>query len=43
MTAFHHHTPLKWIVVAVLATLVTWLVFRGYLSPDFLVSFSMYC
>lgn len=43
MTASHNHILIKWIIVTVLATLVTWLAFRGYLSPDFLVSFSMYC
>lgn len=43
MIASDNHILIKWIIVIVLATLVTWLAFRGYLSPDFLVSFSMYC
>lgn len=43
MIASDNHILIKWIIVTVLATLVTWLAFRGYLSPDFLVSFSMYC
>jgi len=34
---------LKWLVFVVLAVLVSTLAFRGYLSPDFLITLSMYC
>lgn len=43
MTAPGNRILIKWMIVAVLTTLVTWLAFRGYLSPDFLVNLSMYC
>lgn len=29
-----------WVVLGALAALLTYLAFRGYLSPDFLISFS---
>jgi hypothetical protein len=29
-----------WAVLGVLAALLTYMAFRGYLSPDFLISFS---
>ena len=31
---------LVWILVAILATLVTYVIFRSYLSPDFLLGFA---
>lgn len=34
---------LKWLIFAMLAALVSTLAFRGYLSPDFLITLSMYC
>ncbi len=43
MTAPGNRILIKWMIIAVLTTLVTWLAFRGYLSPDFLVNLSMYC
>lgn len=43
MISPNNHIRIKWIAIAVLATLVTWFAFRGYLSPDFLVNLSMYC
>jgi len=31
---------LVWLLVAILATLVTYVIFRGYLGPDFLLGFA---
>jgi len=31
---------LKWLLIAVLAVLVTYVVFRGYLSPGMLLNFA---
>jgi hypothetical protein len=36
---------LKWLMISVLAALVAWFGFRGYLNPDLLFHFanSLYC
>ena len=39
MTA-NQRKMLVWILLAVLAALVTYVTFRGYLSPEFLLSFA---